>query len=192
MQNKDQSPSWWSRIILIVNQQYGVSPQIAYSQRKAFLVDEMPQIQERYGLAQPLSTVFFSTQVYDQLQGTQKGAQYKQCCQRIVWQMFQKHTLCGRWCSEILSLQNRMNSLSGASVNILTEDDESSSSSGDEGGMPQIINYVDYKVVKGDALKKKKLQKKTIQRRTTRRLVQKLHCHDGDDGTSLPSPVKDV
>lgn len=182
---KDQA-SWWSRVIVVVNQQYGVSPQAAYAQRKAFLVNEMPRIQEKYGLSQPLSTLFLSTQIHDQLQD--KGLQYKQCCQRILWQMMQKHTLSGRWCSEIVSLQSRMNSLSStATINILTEDDESDTSSDEEDGMPKIINYVDYKVVKTVEKPKKQAP---LQRRATRRLVQKVHCYDGDDGTSLPSPVK--
>lgn len=191
---QNDQPSWWSRVILIVNQQYGVSPQVAYSQRKAFLVNEMPRIQQKYGLSQPLSTLFLSTQIHDQLlfqKDHEKASNYKQCCQRILWQMMQKHTLCGRWCSEIISLQNRMNSLnSTATVNILTEDDESSSSSDEEDGMPKIINYVDYKVVKTDQLLAKKKQPSLLQRRTTRRVVQKLHCYDGDDGTNLPSTVK--
>ncbi|CAO3653376.1 unnamed protein product [Mucor fragilis] len=194
-------PSWWSRVVLVINQQHGVSDQTAYAQRKAVLVEEMPRIQERYRLSQPLSTLFISTQVYDQIKNTEEGVNYKLCCQRILWQMMEKHMLTGRWCSELLTLQNRLNSNSsnsGASLlNVLNEDDESSSSS-DEAIFQTVIDYVDGKIKKPE--KKRKHKKKafgtqdakssSLQRRSTRRQTQKLHCHDGDDGSTLPLPIR--
>lgn len=193
-------PSWWSRVVLVINQQHGVNDQTAYAQRKAVLVEEMPRIQERYRLSQPLSTLFISTQVYDQIKNTEEGVNYKLCCQRILWQMMEKHMLTGRWCSELLTLQNRINSNSsnnGASLlNVLTEDDESSSSS-DEAIFQTVIDYVDGKIKKPEKKKKHKKKafdtadmKSSLQRRTTRRQTQKLHCHDGDDGSTLPLPIR--
>lgn len=199
-------PSWWSRVVLVINQQHGVSDQTAYAQRKAVLVDEMPRIQERYRLSQPLSTLFLSTQVHDQIKNTEEGVNYKLCCQRILWQMMEKHMLTGRWCSELLTLQNRLDSNSSNSntslLNVLNEDDESSSSS-DEAIFQTVIDYVDGKIKKPEKKKKKKktMQLKShsngetktlssLQRRSTRRQTQKLHCHDGDDGTALPLPIR--
>lgn len=195
-------PSWWSRVVLVINQQHGVNDQTAYAQRKAVLVDEMPRIQERYRLSQPLSTLFISTQVYDQIQNTEEGVNYKLCCQRILWQMMEKHMLTGRWCSELLTLQNRLNSNSSNSgtslLNVLNEDDESSSSS-DEAIFQTVIDYVDGKIKKPEKKKKKHKKKgfnledtksSSLQRRSTRRQTQKLHCHDGDDGSTLPLPIR--
>lgn len=198
-------PSWWSRVVLVINQQHGVSDQTAYAQRKAVLVDEMPRIQERYRLSQPLSTLFLSTQVHDQVKNTEEGVNYKLCCQRILWQMMEKHMLTGRWCSELLTLQNRLDSNSSNSntslLNVLNEDDESSSSS-DEAIFQTVIDYVDGKIRKPEKRKKKKTMQlkshnngetkalSSLQRRSTRRQTQKLHCHDGDDGTALPLPIR--
>ncbi|KAI8047532.1 uncharacterized protein B0P05DRAFT_459512, partial [Gilbertella persicaria] len=147
-----KQPSWWNRVVLVINQQHDVSDQIAYTQRKNILVGDMPRIQERYRISQPLSTLFVSTQVYDQIKQTQEGVHYQRCCQRILWQMMQKHTLSGRWCSELSTLQNRMNSTSNT-LNILTEDDESSSSS-DESLFVTVIDYVDGKIKKPTKKKK--------------------------------------
>ncbi|CEP19836.1 hypothetical protein [Parasitella parasitica] len=201
--NNAEQASWWSRVVLVFNQQHGISDQAAYAQRKAVLADEMPRIQERYRLAQPLSTLFVSTQVYDQIKTTEQGADYKLCSQRILWQMMEKHMLTGRWCSELLSLQNRLNSNGsngGSLLNVLTEDDESSSSS-DEAIFQTVVEYENGKVKKPEK-KKKKQRKRTmlvhqqtktplpLQRRSTRRQLQKVHCYDGDDGSALPLPVR--
>jgi hypothetical protein len=195
---QQDQPSWWSRVVLVINQQHGVSDQTAYAQRKSVLVDQMPRIQERYQLSHPLSTLFVSTQVYNQIKNTEQGALYKISCQRILWQMMEKHMLSGRWCSELLTLQNRMNSTKNNNTNMnVLNDEEDSSSSSDEVLFNTVIDIVDGKVSK--PAKKKKKQKKPqhntagtsqLQRRNTRRQTQKLHCHDGDDGTTLPLPVR--
>lgn len=218
--NEQQSPSWWSRVVLVINQQHDVTDQVAYNQRKNILIEEMPRIQERYRLPQPLSILFLSTQVYEKLNknlvSTQLAGYYQLCCQRILYQMMEKHTLSGRWCSEIEQNSSRVNSISGGSLlNVLTEDDESDSSS-DDAIFKTVIDYVGGK-------KKKSVKRKnnststsslsplsatstdnssymnflnrspissispTLQRRATRRQVQKLHCHDGDDPTALPT-----
>ncbi|KAI7887657.1 uncharacterized protein EV154DRAFT_11818 [Mucor mucedo] len=199
---QDQA-TWWSRVVIIVNQQHGVTDQAAYNQRKEILTVEMPRIQERYRLSHPLSVLFLSTLVYDNIKNPSQAFHYKSCCQRILWQMMEKHMLSGRWCSELISLQNRVDTnLNGGSLlNVLNEDDESSSSS-DDALFKTVIDYVDGK-------KKKPVKRKntpapalppipaehaappsTLQRRATRRQIQiqtqKLHSHDGDDGTTLP------
>ncbi|KAI8637195.1 hypothetical protein BD408DRAFT_424942 [Parasitella parasitica] len=201
---QEEQASWWSRVVLVINQQHGVSDQAAYAQRKAILVDEMPRIQERYRLSRPLSTLFISTLVYDQIKNTEEGFNYKLCCQRILWQMMEKHMLTGRWCSELLSFQNRLNTNgsngNSSQLNILNEDEESSSSS-DEAIFQTVIEYDENGKVKKPE-KKKKQRKRTmlvhqqtkmtssLQRRSTRRQIQKLHCHDGDDGSTLPLPIR--
>lgn len=201
-QEQQQQPSWWSRVVLIINQQHGVSDQIAYNQRRSILVDEMPRIQERYGLSNPLSILFLSTQVFDRLQSTNQGGYYKSCCQRILWQMMEKHMMSGRWCSELVGLQTRVPPNTSL-INILNEDDETSSSS-DDAIFKTVIDFVDGK--KKKLVKKKKIvQQETaavntnhlmpatpLQRRSTRRQFQKLHCHDGDDGMSLPTITRHV
>ncbi|KAI7905017.1 uncharacterized protein BX663DRAFT_501349 [Cokeromyces recurvatus] len=185
--------SWWERVVVIVNQQHDIYDQTAYSHRKSFLMNEMPRIQERFRLSQPLSTLFLSTFAYKQIEETDIGNNYQLHCQRILWQMLERHMLGGRWCSELISLQNR-NMLT--SVNTLKkdnddddDDDDSSSSSDDAFIFQTVIDYVDGKIKKPE--KRKKLIKKhpisRLQRRQTRRQIQKLHCHDGDDGTKLPS-----
>ncbi|GAA5802687.1 hypothetical protein HPULCUR_008161 [Helicostylum pulchrum] len=202
-EQEQQQPSWWSRVVLVINQQHGVSDQTAYNQRRSILVDEMPRIQERYGLSNPLSILFLSTQVFDRLQSTNQGGHYKSCCQRILWQMMEKHMLSGRWCSELVGLHTRVPPNTSL-INILNEDDETSSSS-DDAIFKTVIDFVDGK--KKKLVKKKKTivqQQETIvnnnhlmpatplQRRSTRRQFQKLHCHDGDDGMSLPTITRHV
>ncbi|KAI8351470.1 hypothetical protein EDC96DRAFT_447919, partial [Choanephora cucurbitarum] len=177
-------PSWWNRVILIINQQHGVSDQAAFMQRKHVLLEDMQHIQERYQLSQPLSTLFLSTHLYDQVKHQEQGAYYKVCCQRILWQMMARHTLCGRWCSE--TLQSRLNSTGKVALNILTEEDESDSSHDDD-LFVTVIDYVDGKMKKPE---KKKGSQQPIQRRATRRQIQKLHCYDGDDGTIPPVPMR--
>lgn len=199
---KDQY-TWWSRVVLVVNQQHGVSDQVAYSQRKDVLALEMPRIQERYRLSQPISVLFLSTLVYDQIRNTPQGTHYQLCCQRILWQMMEKHTLGGRWCSELISLQNRNNG-NNSVINILNEDDETTSS--DEDAHEMVIEYENGKRKKPVKRKKKVVSSAPtevlrlspfsnsistqIQRRATRRQTQKLHCLDGDDGSELPLIVK--
>lgn len=186
---KETDNSHWSRVILVVDQQHGIDDQIAYSQRKSFLIHEMPRIQQRYNLTQPLSMLFLSTQVYHQIENISRGADYKRCCQRILWQMMYKHNLSGRWGTETAESQGRLNSMNAhTTVNILTEEDESSSSSDEDSFGPQIINYVDFKEVKTKKLIKKKhdTQVPQLQRRVTRRMFQKLNCYDDDNGRSLP------
>ncbi|KAI8077459.1 hypothetical protein BDF21DRAFT_49560 [Thamnidium elegans] len=193
---EQQQPSWWSRVVLVVNQQHGVSDQAAYNQRRTILVDEMPRIQERYRLSNPLSILFLSTQVFDRLQNTNQGGYYKSCCQRILWQMMEKHMSSGRWCSELVGLQTRVPPNTSL-INVLNEDDETSSSS-DDAIFKTVIDFVDGK--KKKLVKKKKtVQQETavdnnhlipatpLQRRFTRRQFQKLHCHDGDNGMTLPT-----
>lgn len=200
---RQDQPTWWSRVVIIINQQHGVSDHAAYNQRKEILTNEMPRIQERYRLSQPLSVLFLSTQVHDKLINTSQAFHYKSCCQRILWQMMEKHMLSGRWSSEFITLQNRVDSnMNGGSLlNVLNEDDESSSSS-DDALFKTVIDYVDGK-------KRKPVKKRnpppipldhitpapsTLQRRATRReiQIQKLHSHDGDNGTSLPLPIKHI
>jgi hypothetical protein len=202
--SEQDQPSWWKRVVLVINQQHGVSDQIAYAQRKSVLIDQMPRIQERYQLSHPLSTLFISTQVYDQIKNTEQGVQYKTSCQRILWQMMDKHMLSGRWCSELLTLQNRMNSgkNNNGTLNILNDEEDDSSSSSDDVLFRTVIDIKDGKVTKPSKKKKKKPQqnsstttstttgKSQLQRRNTRRQIQKLHCHDGDDGTALPLPFR--
>ncbi|OBZ90967.1 hypothetical protein A0J61_00985, partial [Choanephora cucurbitarum] len=189
-QPSSQTPSWWNRVILIINQQHGVSDQATFMQRKHVLLEDMQRIQERYQLPQPLSTLFLSTHLYDQVKHVEQGAYYKACCQRILWQMMARHTLCGRWCTP--SLQNRLNSTDSASValNILTEEDESDSSNDDD-LFVTVIDYVDGKIKKPEKKKRSQLpSEQPIQRRATRRQIQKLHCFDGDDGTIPPVPMR--
>ncbi|KAI8378579.1 hypothetical protein BD560DRAFT_389792 [Blakeslea trispora] len=190
-QPSSQAPSWWNRVVLIINQQHGANDQTAFVQRKRILVEDMQRIQERYRLSQSLSTLFLSTQTYDQIKLTDQGAHYKACCQRILWQMMARHTLSGRWCSEILSLQNRSNTVDSGNValNILTEEDESDSSNEDT-PFVTVIDYVDGKIKKPEKKKKQAAPKQSVQRRATRRQVQKLHCFDGDDGTIPPVPIR--
>lgn len=193
---QEDQPSWWSRVVLVVNQRHGVSDQTAYAQRKSVLVDQMPRIQERYRLSHPLSIIFVSTQVYDQIKNTEQGAQYKTSCQRILWQMMDRHMLSGRWCSEQSTLQNRLYNPKNSNTNFDGLDEENgSSSSSDEATFTTVIDIVNGKVSK--PIKKKKKQHNTretsgLQRRNTRRPTQKLHCHDGDDGTELPLPVRHI
>lgn len=199
---KDQF-TWWSRVVLVVNQQHGVSDHVAYNQRKDVLALDMPRIQERYRLSQPISVLFLSTLVYDQIRNTPQGIHYQLCCQRILWQMMEKHTSGGRWCSELISLQNRNNGNSSV-VNILNENDETTSS--DEDVHEMVIEYENGKRKKPVKRKKKVVSSAPtdalrlspfsnnintqIQRRATRRQTQKLHCHDGDDGSELPHIFK--
>lgn len=193
--------TWWSRVVLIINQQHGVTDQAAYDQRKEILTMEMPRIQERYRLSQPLSVLFLSTLVHDSIKNPTQAFHYKSCCQRILWQMMEKHMLSGRWSSELISLQNRVDTNlngGGSLINILNEDDETSSSS-DDAIFKTVINYVDGK-------KKRPVKRRvpppvpvehaptpsSLQRRATRRHIQtqKLHSHDGDNGSSLPLSIR--
>lgn len=181
----DQEKSHWSRIILVVDQEHGLTDPIAYNQRKSFLIHVMPKIQKKFGLSRPLSVLFLSTQVYHQIKDINRGSDYKQCCQRVLWQMLQKHNLSGRWGTETEYPQSRASS--HTTVNILTEEDDSSSSSDEESFGPQVTNFVDFKEVKTELLlQKKKAAPTKLQRRVTRRVYQKLNCYDDDDAQSMP------
>lgn len=183
--DQDHDSLFWSRIILVIDQEHRIDDQRAFSQRKLFLINEMPRIQKYFQLSRPLSVLFLSTQVYEQIQDIPRGADYKRCCQRILWQMLHSYSLCGRWgtATEDTASQKGTHTM----VNILTEDDESSSSSDDDFIGPQVINYVDFKEVKTKKLKKQQTQ---LQRRVTRRAFQKLNCYDDDDGKSVPNSTK--
>ncbi|KAI9480778.1 MAG: hypothetical protein EXX96DRAFT_564128 [Benjaminiella poitrasii] len=176
---QQEQHSWWNRVVIIVNQQHGIHDQVAYSQRKNFLMKEMPRIQARYHLPQPLSTLFISTQVYERIKDTNDNARYKSCCQKILWQMTENHILNGSWYNELTTFQIDK---STPLINILNEDDESSTSS-DDTIFQTVINYVNGKI------KKPEKRKKKLQRRQIQRQLQKLHSCDGDDGTSLPNPL---
>ncbi|KAI9329593.1 hypothetical protein BD770DRAFT_334006 [Pilaira anomala] len=175
--SQTEQPSWWSRVILIINQQHTVNDQATINQRRSILTEEIPRIQARYKLSNPLSILFLSTTLYCQLKDyTVQQVRYKSCCQRILWQMMEKHMLSGRWSSEFISLQTRTtNTTTTSLINVLNEDDESSSSS-DDAIFKTVIDF--------ENGKRKKMTKKA-----TRRQVQKLHSHDGDNGTSLPTTI---
>lgn len=194
--SQTEQPSWWSRVILIINQQHTLNDQTTISQRKSIFTEEMPRIQARYRLSNPLSILFLSTTLYCQLKDyTVQQVRYKSCCQRILWQMMEKHMLSGRWSSEFISLQARTANTTTSLINVLNEDDESSSSS-DDAIFKTVIDFENGKKKKMAKKSKNKVNNNHIplpstplQRRATRRQVQKLHSHDGDNGTSLPTTI---
>ncbi|RCH97040.1 hypothetical protein CU097_002115, partial [Rhizopus azygosporus] len=96
-QTHTSSCSWWSRVILVIDQKRFQSDNSVYAERKLFLAHEMPNIMRRYNLQDPLSVLFISASTLEDVTDTAQREQYRLHCQRTLWHMIERHSRCNRY-----------------------------------------------------------------------------------------------
>ncbi|CEI96055.1 hypothetical protein RMCBS344292_10225 [Rhizopus microsporus] len=96
-QTHTSSCSWWSRVILVIDQKRLQSDNSVYAERKLFLAHEMPNIMRRYNLQDPLSVLFISASTLQDVTNIAQREQYRLHCQRTLWHMIERHSRCNRY-----------------------------------------------------------------------------------------------